>query len=138
MAFRNKTMTMPSIDDIIMQIMAMSESFYGGIHIIGWGMWDTHRPAKYPTAKYLLRFYGYAENSAGWAALVDEHIGIDVKTFTEIMREQGEARAQKRCDLSRLPDYTARPDAEYLAAVAGDGLTICADTYRRTGRMILR
>lgn len=137
MAFRNKKMTMPSIDDIIMQIMAMNEAFYESRYSIGWAVWDSYRPATWPTADYLLKFYGYTSNNAGWDELLLQHVGIERKTLTQIRIEQGEMRARKRCDLTVKPDYSASPDGHYLALMS-DGFAICQATYERTGRMVLR
>lgn len=136
MAFRNKKMTMPSIDDIIMQIMAMSEAFYDGQWSIGWSVWDIHRPAAWPTAKYLLKFYGYSDNSAGWDELIARNIGTQCKSFLEVMQEEGEKRAAQRWHLSDKPDYSASYNEQH-EALAG-GLPICKATYERTGRMMLR
>ena len=137
MAFRNKKMTMPSIDDIIMQIMAMSEALYNGEWAIGTDTWNNYRPATWPTADYLLKFYGYMVSNAGWDAQLDEHIDIERKTATQIRIEQGEIRASKRCDLTVKPDYSAAPDGHYLALMC-DSFAICQATYERTGRMVLR
>lgn len=138
MAFRNKAMTMPSIDDIIMQIMALSETLYNGEYTIGRVLYDENRPAGWPTALYLLKHYGYPPTSAGWAALVDDHIGVECKTFTQIMQENGEARMQRRWQTEEKPDYTGSPDEKYLAATYATGFAICTNTYERTGRMMLR
>lgn len=136
-AFRNKAMTMPSIDDIIMQIMAMSEAIYNGEYTIGRVLYDENRPANWPTALYLLKFYGYPSTSAGWAALVDDHIGVECKTFTQIMQENGEERMRRNWQTEDKPDYTGGFDEKRLALECG-GLAICTVTYQRTGRMILR
>jgi hypothetical protein len=136
-AFRNKAMTMPSIEDIIMQIMAMSEAFYSGECTIGRAVWDDHRPPNWPTALYILKMYGYNQDSAGWSALVDERIGIECKTFTQAMQESGEHRMQRRWQVDGKPDYTASPDLLY-AKLPSDSLAVCVGTYQRTGRMILR
>lgn len=132
MAFRNKQMTMPSLDDIIMQIMAMSEAFYGSDWSIGTDTWNNYRPPTWPTAKYLLKFNNYTEDNAGWDKLLDDHIGVERKTATQIRIEQHEVR-----QLDSKPDYSARPDGQYLALMS-DGFAICKPTYERTGRMILR
>lgn len=137
MPFRNKKMTVPSIDDIIMQIMGMSEALYGGDWSIGSDTWNNYRPPTWPTAKYLLKFYGYTEDNAGWDQMLDEHIGIERKSLTQIRVEQHEARMAQRWDLGSKPDYSAAPDDHYLA-LTSDGLAICRATYERTGRMVLR
>ena len=137
MAFRNKKMTMPSIDDIIMQIMAMNEAFYESKYSIGWAVWDNYRPATWPTAKYLLKFYGYTMNSGGWAEMVMQHIGAECKTITDTIWEQHKIRMERRWQLANKPDYSASPDECYLALMC-DGLAICQGTYERTGRMMLR
>lgn len=138
MAFRNKAMTMPSVDDIIMQIMAMSEAFYNGDYTIGWSFYDQYRPANWPTALYLLKYCGYQRSSAGWARLVDEHIGVECKTFTQIMQENGEERMSRKWRMEDKPDYTGSPDATYQAVTSRTGLLVCTETYKRTGRMVLR
>jgi hypothetical protein len=138
MAFRNKAMTMPSIDDIIMQIMAMSEAIYNGEYSIGRSLYDENRPAGWPTADYLLKFFGYAQSSAGWAALIDDHIGVECKTFTEIMRDNGEDRMQRRWQTEDKPDYSASPDERYQALFSVTGYAVCENIYRETGRMVLR
>lgn len=138
MAFRNKQMTMPSIDDIIMQIMAMSEAFYNSEYTIGWSLYDQHRPPQWPTALYLLKYYGYLQSSAGWSDMVKEHISIECKTFTEAMRGNAEERMRKRWHLDGKPEYSAAPDERYLALMSVNGFAICKGTYERTGRMMLR
>jgi len=137
MAFRNKQMTMPSIDDIIMQIMAISETFYGGDWSIGTDTWNNYRPPTWPTAKYLLKFNGYSETNAGWDKLLDDHIGIERKSITQIRVEQHEMRMAHRWRLEEKKDYSASPDGAYLALMS-DGFAICKPTYERTGRMMLR
>ncbi len=137
MAFRNKKMTMPSLDDIIMQIMAMSEALYNGDWSIGSDTWNNYRPQNWPTAEYLLKFNNYTANNAGWDQLLNDHIGIERKTMTQVLRESGERRAQKRWTVDGAPDYSASPDERYLALMC-DGFAICKPTYERTGRMILR
>lgn len=138
MTFRNKQVTMPTIDDIIMQIMALSEALYDGHWTIGRELYNQHRPPTWPTALYLLKFYGYEQNSAGWAEMVDKHIGVEVKTHTITMQERAEIRMQKRWRVNDKPEYTAPPDGAYLAVTGSTGLTVCESIYRRTGRMILR
>lgn len=137
MAFRNKAMTMPSIEDIIMQIMAMSEALYDGEYTIGRMTWDEQRPPSWPTALYILKMYGYRQDSAGWSDLVNERIGVECKTFTEAMRESGEQRMRRRWQMDSKPDYTASPDLLY-AKLPSDSLAVCVGTYERTGRMVLR
>ncbi len=137
MPFRNKAMTIPSLDDIVMQIMGMSEALYNGDWSIGSDTWNNYRPPTWPTAKYLLKVLGYSEDNAGWDKLLDEHIGVERKTMTEVLRESGERRAQQRWQLDSKPNYSASPDGKYLALMS-DGFAICQATYERTGRMILR
>lgn len=138
MAFRNKAMTMPTIDDIIMQIMAMSEAFYNGEYTIGWSLYDQHRPANWPTALYLLKHCGYSQSSNGWAALVNDHIGIRCKTFAEAMQENAERRMDRRWQMEGKPEYSASPDERYQALMSVTGYAICERTYLETGRMVLR
>lgn len=83
MRCRYKHITMPSIDDIIMQIMAMSQTLYEGAWTVSMTVYDAHRPQNWPTARYLLRFYGYQPSADGWTTMVDMHIGIDCKTTAE-------------------------------------------------------
>ncbi len=137
MAFRNKAMTMPNIEDIIMQIMAMSEAFYDGNYTIGRALYDDHRPSNWPTALYVLKVHGYGRNSSGWDSLVNDHIGVQCKPFDEAMRESGERRMRNRWQVEDKPDYTANPNPLY-EVLPGDGLAICVGTYQKTGRMILR
>lgn len=138
MAFRNKKMTMPSLDDIVMQIMAINEALYNSEWSIGTDTWNNYRPLTWPTADYLLKVYNYTMNNAGWDKLLDEHIGIERKTLTQIRIEQAEVRMARRWQLESKPDYSARPDGAYLAVTHDSGFAICQATYERTGRMILR
>lgn len=138
MAFRNKAMTVPSIDDIIMQIMAMSEAIYDGEYTIGRVLYDENRPTGWPTAPYLLKIFGYPPTSEGWAALVDDHIGIECKTFKQIMQDNGKERANRKWRTMDKPDYTGAPDETYQALMSGNAFAICTATYQRTGRMMLR
>lgn len=131
-------MTMPSIDDIIMQIMAMSEAFYNGEYTVGWSLYDQHRPPQWPTALYMLKFCDYHQSSAGWAMLVEEHIGVECKTFTEVMRTNAEERMQKKWRTGEAPEYSASPDERYQALMSVNGFAVCKGTYERTGRMMLR
>jgi hypothetical protein len=131
-------MTMPAIDDFIMQIMAMSEALYDGAWTVGWGTYENYRPVNWPGARCLLKFYGYEPNVAGWDKMVAIHVGVDCKTVVEIRQEQGEQRAQKHWQVDGKPEYTAKPDERYLAATYGYGLAVCERAYRETGRMWLR
>lgn len=137
MAFRNKKMTMPSLDDIVMQIMAMNEALYHGEWSIGTDTWNNYRPATWPTADYLLKFYAYTVNNAGWDKLLADHIGVERKTQTQMRIEQSEARMAKRWQLDSHPDYSA-VYSEDREAMHDRGLLICQATYERTGRMVLR
>ena len=92
MTYRNLKMIMPSIDDIIMQILGMSEARYDGAWIIGQWQYDTRRPANWPMAKTVLAFYGFDD----WRALIDLHIGIDVITLIAHRQEQARERVERR------------------------------------------
>jgi hypothetical protein len=58
---------MPSIDDIVMQILGMSEALCKpGQKAMGREMYNTHRPPGWPTAYTWLSFYGFEPSNAGW------------------------------------------------------------------------
>ncbi len=137
MAFRNKAMTMPNIEDIIMQIMAISQTIHGGDYTIGRMAWNEHRPPNWPTALYILKTHGYTCNSVGWSALIADYGLVECQTFKEAMIVNGAPAAHKRWNMTGKPDYTANSDSLY-ATLPGDGLPVCVGTYRRTGRMVLR
>lgn len=137
MAYRNPKMIMPALDDIVMQVLAMSEAQYEGAWIIGRSQYDARRPPGWPTAFVLLGFYGFPPSAAGWHEFVRLHIGVDVITSLAHRQMQGEERANRKWKLSDKPEYTSAFDEAY-AAMWDSGMAVCADTFRRTGRMILR
>ena len=83
---------MPAVDDVIMQILGMSEARYDGAWIIGQWHFDTRRPFGWPMAKTVLAFYGFED----WSSLVNLHIGVDVITLTAHRQEQARDRVEYR------------------------------------------
>lgn len=137
MAYRNLKMIMPAVDDFILQILGMSEAQYEGAWIIGHTPYDERRPNNWPKAATLLAFYGFMPDGDGWREFVQLHIGIDVITGASHRQIQGAERADRRWKLAGNPDYTAIHNEAY-ATIWDGGLSICVETYQRTGRMMLR
>ena len=135
---RTKTVTMPNIDDIIMMILGLSEAVHYDEWIVNVGGWDYNRPTGWPSARYILKFYGFKQNSTGWREFVDQFIGMECVSISYINAQLGEIRMNKRWNMANKPEYTARPNGDYQAATWNDGFQICEETYRRTGRMVLR
>lgn len=136
MAYRNPNMIMPTLEDIILQLLGMAETFYDGAWSVGWSQYDNYRPNHWPTAWTMLKFHGYMPNATEWQRFVEKHTGLDVLSVTAHRQRQAE-RTIKRWNLGSKPDYTTGYNEEYAAMFDG-GLVICQATYERTGRMILR
>jgi hypothetical protein len=137
MAYRNLKMIMPTVDNLIMQINGMSEAQYDGAWIIGWSQYNDRRPIGWPTAFTLMAHYGFMPDGDGWREFIRLHIGVDVASGTIHRQIQGEERAAKRWKLADKPDYTATHN-EAHETIWNSGMAVCEETYRQTGRMILR
>jgi len=136
MAYRNPNMIMPSMDDMIMWLLGVSEVNYDGEWIVGWAQYETSRPTNWPTAFAFLKHYKFIPHGSGWLAFVDKHIGIPVATPTVRNQWTAAQRVEKRCEIHSKPDYTGAYNAEYAALPSG--MAVCMETYQKTGRMILR
>ena len=139
MARRNTAATIPPLDDIIEEIERISEEVLGDEWTIGKTAWDAHKPKDWPTCNVVLKHFGYTANADGWNQFVDEHIGTPVRPVHLAISVSNEARTAKqwRKRLAHVPDYTAQPDEVYQA-MQGDGFAVCEETYRQTGRLMLR
>jgi hypothetical protein len=93
---------MPAIDDIIMQILGMSEAQYESAWIIGNAQYDARRPAGWPMAKTILSFYGLDN----WRTLVSLH--IETSVITSIAHRQQQARQRVERNTLRDEDRQAR------------------------------
>jgi hypothetical protein len=89
--YRYQPERMPAIDDIIMQILGMSEAQYEGAWIIGNAQYDARRPAGWPMAKTILSFYGLDD----WRTLVSLHIETSVITPLAHRRQQAKQRVER-------------------------------------------
>ena len=71
---RNNTNSMPSLDDIIMQITGMSQALCKPGRIVHRWIYDAHRPPQWPTAFHFLAFYGFEASTDGWHEFIESMI----------------------------------------------------------------
>jgi hypothetical protein len=100
--YRYQSERMPAIDDIIMQILGMSEAQYESAWIIGNAQYDARRPTGWPMAKTILSFYGLDD----WRTLVSLH--IETSVITSIAHRQQQARQRVERNALRDEDRQTR------------------------------
>lgn len=70
MAYHDTKSSMPSLDDILLQVLGMSETLTSSKGIISWTAYNRHRPEQWPTASCFLAFYGFGKHRDGWSKFI--------------------------------------------------------------------
>lgn len=128
----------PSLPQLIDKLREISRAMYGDAGVMGNQVYDDHRPPGWPTHRTILNAYGYSADAAGWQQFVADNSGLPVihrqsaRSISLRRREDEQAKAIAGFD------YRTPPVDEKRLALECDGLSICAGTYQRTGRMVLR
>lgn len=105
---------------------------YGRIVPIAIDEWETYRLADFPAIK---TFRGWGKS---WTQMqTDSGHGVSALGRGASVAKGAPLKKPRWDRLENFPDYTATYSGEY-DSLPPDGLAICAETYAKTGRMVLR
>ena len=128
-------------DSVAAEMRRIAHALYGQPAPVSIHEWtDNHGPG-FPGADTMVkmgRAWAEIQRAAGMGTSVHGRGSIAIKRKTR-PRKTPEERQNSRLDLAALAQpIMSMPAEAYLAATSGEGLPICEDAYRRTGRMWIR